>query len=348
MKRTTLLCLLALMATLSARAQMAASRYATLLAAKNLMLTTTQGTTYYYLVSSNYSPMLHLTADSVRIGYDTFAKSKIRQMRFHALPRLILDEDSLTWSKTKTLDHGLVALRRELVLGEWNSLVLPIELTGRQICEAFGEDAQVATVRGIAEDDQTVVEFQSLEVTPDAVVMKANYHYLVRPTKEADVSSTTSVTGFATSRIKGPIYLLPNVSMKANQSARYQTIKSADEATQVRFRGTYVALDGSTRTTNKLLAPGVYTLDDESHQFQLREDSTALLAFRSWIQDISAEPRPLRFYIDGVEMTDGIADVSVTDNVNANNAIFDLSGRRVATPTRKGIYIINGKKVAIR
>ena len=46
---------------------------------------------------------------------------------------------------------------------------------------------------------------------------------------------------------------------------------------------------------------------------------------------------------DGV--ADGIELISI-DDLN-NNAIYDLSGRRVSNPTR-GIYIVNGKKVIVK
>ena len=42
----------------------------------------------------------------------------------------------------------------------------------------------------------------------------------------------------------------------------------------------------------------------------------------------------------------GIEDINVSENVNRN--IYDLSGRRVAQPTRKGLYIIGGKKVMVK
>ena len=47
----------------------------------------------------------------------------------------------------------------------------------------------------------------------------------------------------------------------------------------------------------------------------------------------------------GDDVADGIELISI-DDLN-NNAIYDLSGRRVSNPTR-GIYIVNGKKVIVK
>ena len=350
MKKHYLLAFLSfVLSTAPMQAQMRATRSSALTGAKNLMLTTTTGKTFYYLVSSNDTQMMYLTTDSIRIGNDTFPKRQVKSMRFHALPRLLMDEDSITFYRYQTLDYGLVALRRTMQTGQWNSLVLPFDLTGRQVREAFGDDAQLATVKGINEEYQTAVEFETIDLHTDDRALRANYHYLIRPTKEPDVAATSSLSGFANSRVKGPIYLFPNVNMKSNQSARYQTLTSEDETTQVRFRGTYLRLDGST-TANKKLAPSIYTFDEEEqHTFVQHEDSVALGAFRSWIQDLSAEPRPLKFYVDGVDMTDGIGEVqSKQANAQGGNAVYDLSGRSMAAPMRKGLYIINGRKVAIK
>lgn len=337
---------LMLLVALPAHAQMKATRSSALTGAKNLMLTTTSGTTYYYLVSSNDIQTLYFSSDSLRIGKDAFAKSKIKSLRFHALPRMLMDEDSTTYYRYKTLDYGLLALKRTLTIGEWNTLVLPFDLTGRQLRDAFGEDAKLATIRGIGEDDQTAIEFETISLDTDERVLRANYHYLLCPTKEPDVAEGSSLSGFGSTRVKGPLYMFPNVSLKANQSARYQTLKSADETTQVRFRGTYVLLDGST-SSNKKLAPNTYTFSEEQYNFVLHEDSVCLGAFRSWLVDISTESKPLSFYVDGVELKDGLEGIKYEGARTQDAHIYDLSGRCVTTPKRKGIYIINGKKVVM-
>lgn len=50
------------------------------------------------------------------------------------------------------------------------------------------------------------------------------------------------------------------------------------------------------------------------------------------------------FSIDGEAL--GIGNVNLNNNLNDN--CYDLQGRRVSQPTKKGLYIKNGKKVAVR
>ena len=42
----------------------------------------------------------------------------------------------------------------------------------------------------------------------------------------------------------------------------------------------------------------------------------------------------------------GIEKVADESPAKGTNVIYDLSGRRVSAPTRHGIYIVNGRKVA--
>ena len=158
-------------------AQGQTSRMSALVGAKNLMVTKTNGTAYYYLVSNNDYQMMRFQDGGINIGGDVFAVSDIQSIRFHALPHFIFDEDSTTYDRTLAVDHGLVALRRSFVVDKWNSLVLPMSLTTEQVIGAFGEGTEVAKPRGLREDDATAVELQTVEMTPGAEVIQANYHY---------------------------------------------------------------------------------------------------------------------------------------------------------------------------
>ena len=48
------------------------------------------------------------------------------------------------------------------------------------------------------------------------------------------------------------------------------------------------------------------------------------------------------------KVSTGIQNVSVENNSLENATFYDLNGRRVENPTKKGIYIVNGKKVVIK
>ena len=370
MKNMNLLAIAAVMAfATAATAQEAAgprraTRQSTLLGAKNMVVTTGKGTTYYYFVSSEENPMMRLDGGTVRIGADEFQRQDIKGIRFRSLARTVLNEDSTTFDKTQALDHSLLALRRTLNVGRWNSLVLPFDLTGRQLTDVFGEGTEVAQPRGVAEDGQAV------DLQTDEVVMRANYHYMVRPTREPDVETGHRLANFGSGQLYGPIYLIPNVSMKANQSARLQSLQNEEGTVKVRLRGTYLKLDDSVTqgriVRNRRVAPGTYLMNDEG-QMEQTQDSAVVAAFRSWIEDVSPEPQTLRFYVDGVgeDITSDIYHLPFTvydlplNHSRQAEAVHDLSGRQIVNgkwsngkwldgKLPKGLYVRGGRKFIVK
>lgn len=346
----------ALVATTFAWGQRKAERHTVLMGAKNLTVTTRQNTVYYYLVSSEANPVIRLTDGQVRIVNDEFSLADIKSMRFRALPRFLLDEDSTTYDKSKNVEHGLLALRRSLNVGRWNSLVLPVNLTTEQVVDAFGEGTELATPRGIRENDATVVELETVNLAPGETVVKAGYHYLIRPTREADLDAETWMSNFITGqRIYGPIYMIPDVSTTTTKQPRVQSFASADESVSVYFRGSFFKRDGSS-SANRYADAGTYMLSDDARMVKNVEPAE-VKAFTSWVQDMSAEKQDhLHFYVDGVnedisEFTDALPALHMDETTD--DAIYDLGGRRVGSAKQRaslkpGIYVIRGQKVVVK
>ena len=64
-----------------------------------------------------------------------------------------------------------------------------------------------------------------------------------------------------------------------------------------------------------------------------------------WVSENAAKDNGSRLEFEEVGIVpEGIDNVTLTP---ADNAVYDLSGRRVSNPS-KGIYIINGKKVYLK
>lgn len=100
-------------------------------------------------------------------------------------------------------------------------------------------------------------------------------------------------------------------------------------------------------TTNTTMTEGDYVLYNNSGTAEFRKvTATDLAANKAYLPAAKvAGARSLSIVFDD-EGTTGVSDVrSKTSEVR--NEYFDLSGRRVAQPT-KGLYIVNGKKVAIK
>ena len=330
-------------------------RRTVMLNAKNLVVTTNKGATYYYLVTQNAFQRLTLSDGNVEICDDVFALSDIKSIRYRSLPRFFMDEDSTTFNRTLAVDNGLLGLRRSMTIGKWNSLLLPVALTKEQVLDAFGEGTQVVRPRGINEADATIVELETIDMTdlkPSDIVIKAHYHFLVCPTREPDVASGTYLYSFVGStRVPGPIYLIPSVSLEKYGIVRGQTFFSQDQQRKVVFRGTYAKL-----TDAKRVPAGTYMLNDEGVMV-MNEEPAEVKAFTTWLEAVTPDGQPFTFYLDGELLKpNSIADLRLAEpaDASADDGIYDLGGRRVGTMPadrsrlKPGLYVIQGRKVIVK
>lgn len=103
-------------------------------------------------------------------------------------PELILDEDQtnlmyLTNAKD-TYKNSVLHLNRTFKEGQWNSLILPVNLKFGQMKRTFGDDVKVAKLTSLKNG---VVTFRTVEPQQDSEVMvKAFEPYIVKPTVLTD------------------------------------------------------------------------------------------------------------------------------------------------------------------
>lgn len=99
-------------------------------------------------------------------------------------PELILDEDQtsllyLTNAKD-TYKNSVLHLNRTFKEGQWNSLILPVDLKFGQMKRTFGDDVKVAKLKSL---ENGVVTFRTVEPKQDSEVMvKAFEPYIIKPT----------------------------------------------------------------------------------------------------------------------------------------------------------------------
>lgn len=99
-------------------------------------------------------------------------------------PELILDEDqpSLVYlSNAKDVyKNSVLHLKRTFTEGQWNSLILPVDLKFGQMKRTFGDDVKVAKLKSLKDN---VVIFRTVEPKEDSDVMvKAFEPYIIKPT----------------------------------------------------------------------------------------------------------------------------------------------------------------------
>ena len=106
-------------------------------------------------------------------------------------PDLVLDEDNPDLKYlTETIDeynNCNLHLNRSFVLNQWNTLILPVDLTYGQMKEAFGNEVKLAELYKLTPNS---VRFKTIERnSDDDVMLKAFSPYIIKPTKAAGQNS---------------------------------------------------------------------------------------------------------------------------------------------------------------
>ncbi len=354
------ICLALLFVASAGCAQAQTNRLTLLQGARNVVVSTDSGE-HYYLVTSERSRMIRRKDGRLVVEGDTLSSTS--SLRLKVPTKFAVDEDSAAFNAKYSVDHGLLAFRRTMNVGRWNSIVVPFSLTGEQLCDAFGEGTQLAGIKAATDDPVPTLEYQSIDTHTSDVVLQAHAYYLIKPTRQPDIEAgRLSTVAYGSGKVAGPVYAIANVTMEGGQSSPgLKTLTSESKSLKLRMRGYYSSHEGDNQ-----LKPSTntrYLLNDEGRFFPT-VDSISIKAFRSMVEDASNEPATqLRFYIDGIG--EDITETSGIDELNAQNlkyrtmnsdAVYDLQGRRIQPSTlnpqpstlKRGLYIINGRKVIIR
>lgn len=338
---------LALLLPLSLAAGAQSDRITMLQNSRSLVVKDGLGTTVSSTIPSGEGVIIRCTDGQLVVGRDTLPMLTA-SMRVTTPARFAVDEDSTTFASQYSVDNGLLAFRRALNVGRWNSLTVPFDLTASQLRDAFGDDCQLLEYYRAVSSPEPALEFSTVDLSGNDVVVYAGYHYLLKPTREPDVApgQQTSVV-YGKARVRGPVYAIPNVTMASGQvMPKNVVLRSDDSQVRLRLRGHYAAYSIVSNNTPRFI------LNDEGYFHQLEEDIDEK-GFRSWIEDANAsDHQSLRFYIDGIgeDLTEptGIAAI-MNEEPTGYAAAYDMQGRRVAAGSlKKGLYIVQGKKVIIK
>lgn len=290
-------------------------------------------------------------------------------------PFLILDED---FTSLDYIDKGVhpyigksLLLHRTFKKGQWNTFILPVNLTKAQFVEAFGGDSKLAALTGLA---PTRVNFTSVKEEADGGFLKAGTPYIIWPANEAggneDAVATQEIWTWESNAAKSekvtvgkPYYTILGVTLngptvKANNEFEHYNFTSLTDyydgnvyvksATGVNGdnRGTMVMKGTYCKTyEDGKIIDGRPTLSFTDNQYAyIMVDKTmrrlpqgkpyGTKGLRCWFEytlDKSPQTAP-QVIIDGVgDETTGIDDIQ------------DDADQPVATRYADGVYNLNGQ-----
>ncbi len=236
--------------------------------------------------------------------------------------RIILDE---TAEEAPEASDGEVNVRvkRTIKANEWSTICLPFAMSAAQIQTAFGENVTVELADAVSydtteDDDDNIVSITINFNNVSPLAIEANHPYIIR------VSS--AITSFD---VDGVV-----VNPATSVSGRRKKIGNGSY-----FIGNY---------ENQTEVPE-FSLFLNGNKFWYSTGATKMKAFRAYftLRDVLTEVDEAAARIGfSFDEATGIRDNN--RETITNNRYYDLQGRSVGTPVRKGLYINNGKKVVVK
>ena len=303
---------------------------------------------------------------------------------------LILDQDradlNYIYKINEPLQNKTLRLNKTFTAGKWNTLVLPVNLTLKQLRDAFGPSTRLAQLEELTESG---IQFKSVDFTgkaEDYVALEAYKPYLIIPEKaEGQAAEYTSVyvkTGASaaeTMRVKiaKGHFVIPKVSLSVDD------LKKVDQTTWATAVST--STDGKMEAWGTLARTFGTVNDDVENGYQFKNDGKiiegrdnligsyffdngkmyhsdsrvrGLRGFSCWFKPVNGKSQNAQFTLDGVTQsgTTALDDIFADGEQPVSRfaqGVYNLNGQLVKQGNStaglpSGMYIVNGKKCIVR
>ena len=227
----------------------------------------------------------------------------------------IIEQEVGTLTYTRTLPNML-----------WNPLYVPFKIPYEDLEENY-EVAYINAMHSYDNDDNGEIDEMVMEIVKiKAGTLKPNHPYLIKA-KNDEAMEMNIVQENAT--------LYP---------AEITTLVCSSVYTKFEITGTYQEM-----TSEELDGSLVISTDGA---WKLLSSTSILKPFRFYLTISNLEGSPVEIAEEAMSSvrirvmgeSDNATGIDETENTE-NSVVFDLYGRRVSTPAKGGVYIINGKKV---
>lgn len=223
-----------------------------------------------------------------------------------------------TESLPSNVSYGAALLSRTLVKGKWNTFCVPFAMTAAQVKAIFGEGAKLRKYMG---HNGSVIQFES------CTAIEAGVAYLVNPSKDVTNPTITDVTVSVTAAKSGV----------DTDGYGFQGILQASE----------IKNDGTNLTVTAAGKLGVPKQNEDGKVYNEMRGMRAYIVIPSK-ETVNAKAFTLDLDGDGVVTV--ISDIE-SDVEAQPKKVFSLSGQYLGTSTeglKKGVYVVDGRKVVIK
>lgn len=252
---------------------------------------------------------------------------------------LVLDEDE-TLDDSRNLTKATMVFHRTFTTNQWNSLILPVDMTADQVTAAFGKDTKLAK---FDKYDENWIYFSPVEES-DAYgnILKANIPYIINPTRQPDyVNRNYNVGSGKEKHIDGPVYTVTGIYYGGQPTEMKCNDTGSSTNTGMTHYGSYEYRQ-EVPAKSYMLSKGDMVHTSKVHNVK---------SYRSWLEETTPSEKTLQLKVsDSDNSTTGIKVIEEAPQ-NAN-AVYNVNGMRMNSSNTdnlpKGVYIINNKKVVIK
>ena len=250
---------------------------------------------------------------------------------------LVLDEDE-TLDDNRSLTKATMVFHRTFTTKQWNSLILPVDMTADQVKAAFGKDTKLAK---FDKYDKNWIYFSPVVPDANGNMLEANIPYIIYPTSQPDyVNRNYNVGSDKEKHIDGPVYTVTGIDYKG-QPTEMKCKDTGSSTTGMTHYGSYVYRQ-EVPAKSYMLSKGDMVHTSKVHNVK---------SYRSWLEETTPSEKTLQLKVsDSDNSTTGIKVIEEAPQ-NAN-AVYNVNGMRMNSSNTdnlpKGVYIINNKKVVIK
>ncbi len=222
----------------------------------------------------------------------------------------VLSEDDTVAPAATTAAVPLI-VNRTIAKDEWATICLPFEMTADEWKSAFGTDAEIRSFNGYEKNGDVIkVKFN----TPLTGQLEACKPYVIKTSQD--------VTSF-------------NITAQIVNGATRDDVLSNSE--------TVAYMEGTLKANTVVPEKNVFI---SGNKFWYSDGTSSVMkAFRAyfWFKDeVSSSAR----IVMDLGQTTGISHASMMQS-NSDD-VYNLSGQRVVTPNKKGLYIKGNKKIIVK
>ncbi len=263
----------------------------------------------------------NVTLSNIWFGYGTNSKDYLDNVAFTvhvvAAHNIVLDENATGMpASAKNMNVRVV---RTIEAGEWNTICLPFSMTAEQVKSAFGSDVQLGDFTGwSSEENDGVIVAINVEFTSVSAI-EANHPYVIKVSAPV---TEFSVAGVDIDPEEEPVVQVGKRMAERGYMYGTYVVKTVPEENIYLNQSKFWYSKGTTQTKGM------------TGYFEFRDVLDAYY-------DETEYSSQIKMILD--DQTTGVSDIS--HKAAVSESYYDLQGRRMEKPVKKGLYIWGAKKV---